>query len=261
MGCSSRYPPMGNFFHPTDREVLKYLLAFVRDEPLPCQNELMQQTDLYVEKEPWQIFDAYDDHGTNKTRYFITPQKKEKSTWRSVPRTVGKGTWKPLCKGLAVFDDKGRLMGFVKSLKYIPANKSSNNVNGEWFMTEYSLYGCYVDAREIKNKGFVVCKIKKKENPGNKEKGKTVVNDENMRDVEEFINSALQEDNYGMWKDDDDQKIIECIEGDEVGDQLLALLGSEDNAEYREWDEVEEDQLANLMGSADDIDLDALEFF
>nr|ACF19786.1 NAC transcription factor [Nicotiana tabacum] len=264
MGCSSRCP-MGNRFHPTDREVLKYLIGFVRDEPLPCQNELMQQTDLYADKEPWQIFEAYDDHGTNKTRYFITPQKKEKPTWKSVPRTVEKGAWKPQSKGLEVFDDKGRLMGFVKSLKYIPLNKSPNNVNGEWLMTEYSLYDRYLGAREIKNKGFVVCKIKKKENPDDKKKGKTVVNNEIIRDVEEFINSALQEDNYGMWNDilvamDDDQKNIEYIEGDELGDQLLALLGSEVNAEYIEWDEVEDDQLANLLDSADDIDLDAIEF-
>ncbi|XP_070054586.1 uncharacterized protein [Nicotiana tomentosiformis] len=108
-------------------------------------------------------------------------------------------------------------------------------------------------------------KGKDKTNGRIRKKGKTVVNDEIIRDVEEFINTALQEDNYGMWNDilvamDDDQNNIEYIEGDELGDQLLALLGSEDNAEYIEWYEVEDDQLANLLDSADDIDLDAIEF-
>nr|XP_016507083.1 PREDICTED: NAC domain-containing protein 101-like [Nicotiana tabacum] len=109
--CFSR--PMGHRFHPTDREVLKYLIGFVRDDPLHSQNELMQVADLYADKEPWQIFEVYDqgNNNYNNTRYFITPQKKEKPTWKRVSRTVGKGTWKPQGKGREVFDDKGRLMG------------------------------------------------------------------------------------------------------------------------------------------------------
>uniref|UniRef100_A0A1S4BPG1 NAC domain-containing protein 30-like n=1 Tax=Nicotiana tabacum TaxID=4097 RepID=A0A1S4BPG1_TOBAC len=234
--CFSR--PMGHRFHPTDREVLKYLIGFVRDDPLHSQNELMQVADLYADKEPWQIFEAYDQgNNNNNTRYFITPQKKEKPTWKRVSRTVGKGTWKPQGKGREVFDDKGRLMGYVKSLKYIPANKSSNNVNGEWLMTEYSLFDRYLAAREIKNKGFVICKIKKKGKPGDKKKGNNideVVNDENMRDIEEFINTVLQEDvqvedngirsNGTIAKlDDQENNIIQYVEGDQVRDHVLGL--------------------------------------
>nr|XP_016449500.1 PREDICTED: NAC domain-containing protein 37-like [Nicotiana tabacum] len=253
--CFSR--PMGHRFHPTDREVLKYLIGFVRDDPLHSQNELMQVADLYADKEPWQIFEAYDQgNNNNNTRYFITPQKKEKPTWKRVSRTVGKGTWKPQGKGREVFDDKGRLMGYVKSLKYIPANKSSNNVNGEWLMTEYSLFDRYLAAREIKNKGFVICKIKKKGKPGDKKKGNNideVVNDENMRDIEEFINTVLQEDvqvedngirsNGTIAKlDDQENNIIQYVEGDQVRDHVLGLLDStEDIVDVNDHEEYVED--------------------
>ncbi|XP_016510726.2 NAC domain-containing protein 78-like [Nicotiana tabacum] len=313
--CFSR--PMGYRFHPTGREVLKYLIGFVRDEPLHSQNELMQVADLYADKEPWQIFEAYDQgNSNNNTRYFITPQKKEKPTWKRVSRTVGKGTWKPQGKGREVFDDKGRLMGYVKSLKYIPANKSSNNVNGEWLMTEYSLFDRYLAAREIKNKGFVICKIKKKGKPGDKKKGNNideVVNDENVRDIEEFINTDVQVLDNGIRSngtiaklDDQENNIIQYVEGDQVRDHVLGLLDdiivdvddheenvedcldqgdevqkqlleeyidsvlqSEDvpaediakddqeNMEYK----VEDHQHATLWASAEDVDLDTINFY
>ncbi|XP_070011812.1 NAC domain-containing protein 30-like [Nicotiana sylvestris] len=264
--CFSR--PMGYRFHPTGREVLKYLIGFVRDEPLHSQNELMQVADLYADKEPWQIFEAYDQgNNNNNTRYFITPQKKEKPTWKRVSRTVGKGTWKPQGKGREVFDDKGRLMGYVKSLKYIPANKSSNNVNGEWLMTEYSLFDRYLAAREIKNKGFVICKIKKKGKPGDKKKGNNIdeiVNDENVRDIEEFINTDVQVEDNGIRSngtiaklDDQENNIIQYVEGDQVRDHVLGLLDDIINMEYK----VEDHQHATLWASAEDVDLDTINFY
>ncbi|XP_060211413.1 NAC domain-containing protein 83-like [Lycium barbarum] len=268
-GRSSR--PMGYRFHPTDRELLKYLLGFVRNEPLPEQYQLMQQVNLYGDKDPWQIFEAYDNgnDNNNNARYFITPQKKEKLAWKRFSRTVGKGTWKPQSKGKEVFDDKGRVMGYVKSLKYTPANKSSSNANGEWLMTEYSLYNGYVDALKIKNKGFVICKIKKKEKRGDMKKGNkaNVANDENMRDIEEFISSVLEEHINGTTSNDIikniDENNVEYLVGDEVGDHILGLLGPDDDVECIEGTEGEDDQQFdhNLLGySAEDIDLDAYDF-
>ncbi|XP_060217176.1 NAC transcription factor 29-like [Lycium barbarum] len=237
-GPSSSRRPLGYRFHPTNKELMKYLLGFVRNKPLPEQYQFMQQVDLYADKEPWQIFEASE--GTNNTRYFITPQKKEKPEWKRFARRVGNGTWKTQSKGKEVFDDKGRLMGYVKSLKYIPAKKSSNNANGEWLMTEYSLYGGYLDAKERKNKGYVICKIKKKEKPGDKKKGNNskVVKDEDMKDAEEFIDSVMQEevveegingrissDDIRLVAEDDYQENnIEYLKGDQVEDHILAIL-------------------------------------
>ncbi|XP_059310674.1 NAC domain-containing protein 83-like [Lycium ferocissimum] len=293
-GPSSRRP-MGCRFHPTNKKLLKYLLGFVRDQPLLQQYQLMQQVDLYGDKEPWQIFEGTN----NNTRYFITQQKKVKPGWKRFARTAGKGTWKPQDKGKEVFDDKGRLMGYVKSLKYIAANKSSNKANGEWLMTEYSLYNGYVDASKIKKKGFVICKIKKKEKPGDKKKGNNseVVNEENMKDIEELINSILQEkvgedingrisnDDIRLVAEDDHQAAgndIEYLEEDQVEEHILAMLGcstddvdshehnveeyinSEDNEiakdeekiEYLEGEQVEDHVLALL----EDMDLDTFDF-
>ncbi|PHU09611.1 hypothetical protein BC332_21471 [Capsicum chinense] len=78
-------------------------------------------------------------------------------------------------------------------LKYIPrtAHKSSiKAAYGEWLMTEYSLHY----SQDIKKKGYVICKIKKKkENDSDKQKG-VANDDENMSDIEEYIDSILKEE-------------------------------------------------------------------
>ncbi|WMV39273.1 hypothetical protein MTR67_032658 [Solanum verrucosum] len=71
--------------------------------------------------------------------------------------------WKPQGKGKEVFDNKGRLMGYVKSLKYT-GESDNKNANGEWLMTEYYLYDGYLVAREIKSKGYVIYDINVEEN-------------------------------------------------------------------------------------------------
>ncbi|KAK6785188.1 hypothetical protein RDI58_018643 [Solanum bulbocastanum] len=77
-------------------------------------------------------------------------------------------------------------------------------------MKEYSLYDGYLGAREIKNKGYVISKIKKK--------GKST-SDDSMNDVEELIDSSLQ------LEDD----II--VEEDDVGDEVLVIMDKEDEGD------------------------------
>uniref|UniRef100_M1DAP0 NAC transcription factor n=1 Tax=Solanum tuberosum TaxID=4113 RepID=M1DAP0_SOLTU len=101
-------------------------------------------------------------------------------------------------------------MGYMKSLKYTYGESDNKNANGEWLMTEYSLYAGYLGAREIKKRGYVICKIKKK--------GKST-SDENMNNVEELIDSSLQ------LEDD----II--VEEDNVGDEVLAIMDKEDDGD------------------------------
>ncbi|KAG5597251.1 hypothetical protein H5410_038483 [Solanum commersonii] len=122
---------------------------------------------------------------------------------------MGKCMWKPQGKGKEVFDNKGRFMGYVKSL-YTYGESDNKNANGEWLMTEYSLYDGYLGVREIKNRGYVICKIKKM--------GKSI-SDENMNNVEELIDSSLQ------LEDD----II--VEEDNVGDEVLAIMDKEDDGD------------------------------
>ncbi|KAM3378693.1 hypothetical protein P3S68_011129 [Capsicum galapagoense] len=180
---------MGYRFHPTHTEVLKYLLGFARNDPLPKQNKLMQEVDLYGDKEPWQIFEG----DNTSTHYCITQLKKKKADWIRTERSVGKGKWHPQCKAKQVFDHKRRLMGYVKSLKYIPRTSHKSSIKaayGEWLMTEYSLHY----SQDIKKKGYVICKIKKKkENDSDKQKG-VANDDQNMSDIEEYIDSVLKEE-------------------------------------------------------------------
>ncbi|KAG5597249.1 hypothetical protein H5410_038481 [Solanum commersonii] len=203
---------LGYIFSQKNIELMNYLVGFTRDEPLPNQNQFMEVVNLYAENKPWQIFEGANTY----TCYFITPQKKKNSKWKRVTRTVGKGTWKPQGKGKEVFDNKGRLMGYVKNLKYTKTTTTTTyhvndnkNANGEWLMTEYSLYDGYLGAREIKNRGYVICKIKKK--------GKSTIN-ENMNDVEELIDSSLQ------LKDD-------IIVEEDVGDEVFAIMDKEDDGD------------------------------
>ncbi|KAF3616938.1 K(+) efflux antiporter 1, chloroplastic [Capsicum annuum] len=177
----------------------------------------MQEVDLYGDKEAWQIFEG--DH-TN-THYCITQLKKKKADSIRTERSVGKGKWNLQSKAKQVFDHNGRLMGYVKSLKYIPrtAHKSSiKAAYGEWLMTEYSLRYSYLN--DIKKKGYVICKIKKKKkNDSDKQKG-VANDDQNMSDIEEYIDSILKEEN---------NENIEYIEGEEVGEHFLATLGCHDD--------------------------------
>ncbi|KAK4365253.1 hypothetical protein RND71_016611 [Anisodus tanguticus] len=78
--------------------------------------------------------------------------------------------------------------------------------NGEWLMTEYSLYDGYLDAGKIKNKGYVICKIKKKE--------KSVMQEEDTN------GRTLNDDIQLVAEDDYQENNIEYLEGDHV----LALL-------------------------------------
>uniref|UniRef100_A0A3Q7EL50 NAC domain-containing protein n=1 Tax=Solanum lycopersicum TaxID=4081 RepID=A0A3Q7EL50_SOLLC len=91
-------------FYPNEREVLKYLVGFVTDEPLPGQHRYMQRVDLYAEKEPWEILEG----SNTNTGYFITPLKKEKSHHTRFKRIVGEGgTWKIQDPAKKVLDEKG----------------------------------------------------------------------------------------------------------------------------------------------------------
>ncbi|KAF3634021.1 putative NAC domain-containing protein 8-like [Capsicum annuum] len=101
----------GYRFNPTNKELLKYLLGFAINKPLPQQYQFMQLVNLYADKEPWEVFDSTNN---DTPRYFITQHNKEKEQHVRVKRTVGiNGTWKLQGKVNEVFDDKGKLMGSV----------------------------------------------------------------------------------------------------------------------------------------------------
>lgn len=181
---------LGCHFHPTHREVIKYLVGFATDEPLPGQDEVMQLVDVYAEKDPWQIVEG-------NTGYFITPLKKKKDHHIRWKRGVGdNGTWKSQDSQKQVFDHKGRLIGYVHHLKYTPASSKPcssiiKELFGEWLMTEYSLYTGDIN-KKIINTDFAICKIKKKKQKKSKNQDKDMTMSET--EVTKFINSVLHEE-------------------------------------------------------------------
>ncbi|XP_027771885.1 uncharacterized protein LOC107008123 isoform X2 [Solanum pennellii] len=189
-------------------------------EPLPGQHRYMQRVDLYAEKEPWEILEG----SNTNTGYFITPLKKEKSHHTRFKRTVGEGgTWKIQDPAKKVFDENGRLMGYVHRMKYTPANNKKAMIKelfGEWLMMEYSLYDRYVTnlRKKVVHKDFVICMIKKKKKKQGCDDGKK--KDENIMnevEVNELIDSVMEE----LEEIDDDNREVD------VGDDFLAALEDE----------------------------------
>ncbi|KAA8542684.1 hypothetical protein F0562_023817 [Nyssa sinensis] len=94
-------------FHPTDQELIEdYLLYKVMGIPLVLE-DLVKESDLYGDKEPWEIFDT----AAERIQYFFTKLKKKSVAGSRFSRTVGKGTWKGLDGGKQILDHQRRLVG------------------------------------------------------------------------------------------------------------------------------------------------------
>lgn len=117
-------------FHPTDRELMKYLLHYVINKPLPTLVPI-EQEDLYS-KDPWVFFDGRKE----KTMYFFTELKKKKKENTRYVRSVGSGSWKSQDKGKAVISERGSILGYKRSLRY---QWKASEHDGQWLMKEYSI--------------------------------------------------------------------------------------------------------------------------
>ncbi|XP_052181445.1 uncharacterized protein LOC127794422 [Diospyros lotus] len=100
--------PLGYGFHPTNEELASgYLLGKVTQNPLPAETLLIQERNLYDEMELSEIFATAEDY---TKLYFFTHLKKKTEKGSRIDRTVGKGTWRGVDKGMDIFDDHGRLL-------------------------------------------------------------------------------------------------------------------------------------------------------
>ncbi|KAA8542687.1 hypothetical protein F0562_023814 [Nyssa sinensis] len=152
-------------FYPTDQELIQdYLLYKVIGIPLVLE-DLVKESDLYGDKEPWEIFDT----AAERIQYFFTELKKKSVVGSRFSRTVGKGTWKGLDGRKQILDHQGRLIGSKRSFTYVNVNKSRAAAAGHshyrWIMKEYSLDG--INLGLSKAKDYVLCRIKYK-NQGQK---------------------------------------------------------------------------------------------
>ncbi|XP_009589539.2 NAC domain-containing protein 96-like [Nicotiana tabacum] len=145
-------------FHPTDTELVKYLLQYVLKGRLP---ELIpiEEEDLYS-KEPWVVFKDRKE----RTLYFFTELKKKKIENSRFIRSVGKGSWKSQDKGKPVCSEKGSVMGYKRSLRY---QNSGSPQDGQWLMKEYSLTDevkkiLHQRSRGYDKDNYVLCRVKRK---------------------------------------------------------------------------------------------------
>ncbi|KAI3454579.1 hypothetical protein Pfo_011242 [Paulownia fortunei] len=146
-------------FHPTDKELLHCLLCFVTNRPVPCQ-AFINMAEVYGDQEPWEIF----GNTVEKVQYYLTrlkrKAKKNDGNGLRFTRKVGRsGTWKRQNKGDKIFDSRGRLIGYKRSLRY--ENKQSSH-HRQWLMKEYSLSEILNSNDKVQHKDFVLCQIKRK---------------------------------------------------------------------------------------------------
>nr|XP_004244376.3 NAC domain-containing protein 83-like [Solanum lycopersicum] len=162
-------------FHPTDRELMKYLLHYVIDNPLPTLVPI-EEEDLYL-KDPWVFFDARKE----KTIYCFTELKKLKKGNLRFVRTVGDGSWKSQDRGKAIISERGSVLGYKRSLRY---QLRGSEHDGQWLMKEYSLSAevknqLRKQLRENNKENYVLCRVKRKngEYRKNEKDGPTVQNE------------------------------------------------------------------------------------
>ncbi|XP_060210373.1 NAC domain containing protein 50-like [Lycium barbarum] len=145
-------------FHPTDGELMKYLLLHVLG--IPYSNFVPIKYEDPYSKEPWVIFNGKKE----KTLYFFTELKKKKSENTRYVRSVGKGSWKSQDKGKKVCSERGSLLGYKRSLRY---QNSGSPQDGQWLMKEYSLCETVKSylrqrSRSYNKDNYVLCRIKRK---------------------------------------------------------------------------------------------------
>ncbi|PHU28797.1 hypothetical protein BC332_00890 [Capsicum chinense] len=174
----------GYRFHPTDSELLAFLLRFIAEKDLRDDGYITEH-DVY-KQEPWVTYGCgchcggEDDGDTSSYRYFITPmhknkiKKKKKSLGDDKKkdrfcRIVGEklGTWKQKDKGKNVImtsfgnQSKSLIIGRKKSLCYETTRCCPDD--GKWLMKEYAF--CEIILNQFsksKFRDYVICAIKRK---------------------------------------------------------------------------------------------------
>ncbi|PHT27496.1 hypothetical protein CQW23_32900 [Capsicum baccatum] len=129
-------------FHPTDEELIRYLLKFVSCKNYSCDN--IRFEDLFGNQKPWEIFESNssgDAEEAKKVKYFFTQlhaqlKKKKSGGTRFIRTVIGGGSWKGLDCEKSVYDGP-KLVGHKKNYRYQHKGYQADDV--VWTMREYSL--------------------------------------------------------------------------------------------------------------------------
>ncbi|XP_055831962.1 NAC domain-containing protein 1-like [Solanum dulcamara] len=158
-------------FHPTDSELITFLLRFFVKKDLR-DNGFITMHDVYKE-EPWVTYGygshcgGDDNEDTSIFRYFITPRHKKKEGNVRFHRVVGAnlGTWKQLDKGKKIMSNQSSKplnVGIKRSLSYDTKSTYCPD-DGKWVMKEYEFSEAILTKfRNSELKNYCICAIKKR---------------------------------------------------------------------------------------------------
>lgn len=96
--------PVGFRFRPTEVELLKYLRCKVLGEPLPCDNVIKDNVDVYNLRDLQKLFEGFD--GRDIVYVFTKLKRVCKAGGKRFERQVGDLTWKGGDKGKKICDEK-----------------------------------------------------------------------------------------------------------------------------------------------------------
>ncbi|CAK9186858.1 unnamed protein product [Ilex paraguariensis] len=161
-----RYIPLGYVFHPTDREVFKYLLARVHGEPiLPG---LIHDTDIYQ----CQPSDLPGLEREAQSSFFFTLRERKYPNGKRPSRFTkdGNGYWRMTSKLNEVRELDGLLLGKKNTLVYTlkAEGEQGKGRKMDWIMQEYVLdesLGSLIQVDDV-----VLCKIYEKKSGKESEK-------------------------------------------------------------------------------------------
>lgn len=144
----------GYRFHPSDSEIVKFLLRFVAKQEMHDGGFITTNIDVYGQQEPWEIYNqgvptgGLDDDNDSSYRYFITKKSNR----------IDHGCfWKQ--------QDEGKLAHYnmhnSSSTTIVIGYKKKMHEDGHWIMKEYQLSMAILLKFEEDRRDYVLCAIKK----------------------------------------------------------------------------------------------------
>ena len=134
----SAAPTIASSFNPTDEElILRFLSKKANGQLLPNDaTNNIHECELYGEKNPWEIWEAFG--GGNRTELCSFSIKKKKAS--RLVRTIGLGSWEAENEVRAILASKGNRQRRIGTKRRLWFDKSGTNHDGAWIMHEYSLH-------------------------------------------------------------------------------------------------------------------------
>ncbi|KAB2075340.1 hypothetical protein ES319_A07G216300v1 [Gossypium barbadense] len=150
-------------FHPTDEELIEYLLLVTFCVDRDSLVQVIDQVPDICQWEPWQLAESSKLQTGDRLWYFIyTPTYKYRNSKR-INRTTREGYWKPTGNARKIIDPKtGKVIGTKKTLVYYKGQcNDKDKIKTCWVMHEYELVAA-PNSTDTDRKTFNLCKLKKR---------------------------------------------------------------------------------------------------